>query len=201
MKLAVLIILLVSSFSITFSQSRYYRIQGMGGLSVASMPDSTLFDRANYFHFGLNNYFEVGEKFNLNASVLFSRKGTRRVSPLIMYQYNMIELDLFHQLEFVEDLALKLGGGVSYLLNAQRAGLNGSSTSGTSRELIFTNETLNLYYELGLISKLQDQLSVYFSWQRNVLFTHKTPLLQEFRFGFTYDIADVRWLKNNNSSE
>jgi hypothetical protein len=40
MKLLILIGLLSCS-SLLFGQSRYYRVEGIGGLSVASMPDST----------------------------------------------------------------------------------------------------------------------------------------------------------------
>lgn len=192
---ALFILLFVTSLS--FGQSRYYRVEAMGGASVASMPDSVLFDRANYFHFGINNYFEIGKKLNLNASILFSRKGTKKVNPTFLYQYNNLELDLFHKLRLADDLHLKLGFGSSYLLNAQRVVLDGGQSSGTQRLNIANAETINMYYEIGVITKLQDKLGAYVSWQRNIEFTHESVLLQEFRFGLTYQITDVRWLKES----
>ncbi len=195
MKLLILIGLLSCS-SLLFGQSRYYRVEGIGGLSVASMPDSTLYESANYFHFGVNNYFQIGDKFNLNASVLFARKGTKRVNPVQKYQYNNLELDLFHQLRIAEGLTLKLGLATSYLLNAQEVTLDGSQAKGVQRRTLDNQERMNLYYEFGLMSELQNNLGIYFSWQRNIQFNHEAVLLQGFRFGLTYKINDIRWLKN-----
>lgn len=193
-----LVIVLCLITYLSFGQARYYRVEAMGGASVASMPDSTLFERANYFHFGVNNYFEIGKKFNLNASVLFSRKGTKRVNPTFFYQYNTLELDLFHKLKLAEDLHLKLGMGSTYLLNAQRVILDGGQDSGTQRFAISSAETINMYYEFGIMTKVQNNLGAYVSWQRNLRFSHESVLLQEFRFGFTYLISDVRWLKESD---
>lgn len=195
MKLLILTFILTCS-SLLLGQSRYYRVEGIGGLCVASMPDSILFESANYFHFGVNNYFQMGDRFNLNACVLFSRKGTKRINPVQKYQYNNLELDLFHQLKIADGLTLKLGLATSYLLNAQKVVLDGSQSKGVQRRTIDDQERMNLYYEFGLMSELQNNVGIYFSWQRNIQFNHETVLLQDFRFGLTYKINDIRWLKN-----
>jgi hypothetical protein len=133
--LAVLVVCCLFSISV-FSQTVYSNKESSTFSFTVGLTSSNLFHDTIgyssdiYFNAGFMYTVVCSDKLNVGIEVLYTGKAVKKELPLTKYRFTYIDLPIYLQYKFSENIRANLGIQYSKLIDSQYSYLDGSNASG-----------------------------------------------------------------------
>jgi len=147
----------------------------VGLTTTGEYRDTISYTQGVLFSGGATYLFAVSDKSNIGIEASYIGKAFKRSNPIIKYRYFYVEIPLFYQYKFSENIRGNIGIQYSKYLNSYYYYLDGSQNTGV--------------HKLPLNTKLGDDYGL--------LLGLDIGILKNFYLGARYSISTSSFLENN----
>jgi len=142
--LTFLLVLFVSITSLSaqtvYSNKEYSRFGFTVGLTSSNLFNDTVgYTSGILFNGGFFYNIYLNDKFNVGLELLYSGKSMKKESPIIKYRFYYVDIPLFVQYKFSENIRAEIGLQYSKYINSKFLYLDGSKKSGMHVQSLSSN--------------------------------------------------------------
>lgn len=188
--LTVNLLLLITRLS--FSQTVYSSKEqstfsfNIGMTSTGVYRDTISYFQGILFNGGVNYLLAFSDKSNIGIECLYSGKAFKRSSPIIKYRFTYVDIPVYYQYKFSENIRADIGVQYSKYLTSQYYYLDGSKSTGVHKEPLATkfgdDFGVLIGTELGLTKNFF--MGLRYSLSANSFLDNKSAYMGLFQFSF-----------------
>ncbi len=162
----------------------------LGMTSTGLYRDTVSYQQGILFNGGFVYIHSLTEKSNIGVELLYSGKAFKRSSPIIKYRFGYIDLPVYYQYKFSDNIMADIGGQYSKYISSKYYYLDGSRAGGVHPEALSTNLSddigILVGVELGLAKNLF--ISARYTFSTKPFLDKTSAYLGVFQFSFKYVI-------------
>ncbi len=144
-----------------YSDQESYTLSFKAGVNSTNLYKDTIsYFQGIFFHGGFVNTFVFSNKINACLEIIYAGKSIKKDPPLVKYHFEYLDIPLYLQYKFSENIKANIGIQYSKYLSSQYIYIDGSKKNGMHTKTLFSNMYNDFSVLLATEFNLSKQLSL-----------------------------------------